>query len=254
MYEERKTKMISKVVAISEVTPNPDNPRTIQKDAFEKLVQSVSSFEKMLELRPIVVDSNMVILGGNMRYEACKAAGIKRIPIIIADDLTDEQKREFIIKDNVSGGEWDWEKLANEWDCELLCDWGLDVPVEFGDEDETYTNKIDKINYEPTGDTPDIKDLYDETKTFELKNEINKSDVTEEEKKFLNAAADRHKVFNYSLIAEYYAHANKNMQELMEKSALIIIDYEQAIELGYVELTKEVAKRHEAEYGSDIDD
>jgi hypothetical protein len=87
----------------------------------------------------------MVILGGNMRYEACKAAGIKRIPIIIADDLTDEQKREFVIKDNVSGGEWDWEKLANEWDCELLESWGLDVELPEIFEDEMKDSEQEKI-------------------------------------------------------------------------------------------------------------
>ena len=82
----------------------------------------------MLNIRPIVVNSDMVILGGNMRYKACKEAGLKEIPIIIADNLTEEQQREFLIKDNVSGGEWDFEMLANEWDSDKLDEWGLDIP------------------------------------------------------------------------------------------------------------------------------
>jgi len=114
-------------VKISEVKLNPNNPRLIKDDKFLKLVQSIKDFPEMLNIRPIVVNKDMIILGGNMRYKACKEAGLKEIPIIIAD-LTEEQQREFLIKDNVSGGEWDWEVLANEWDSEQLEVWGLDVP------------------------------------------------------------------------------------------------------------------------------
>jgi len=115
-------------VKISEVKLNPNNPRLIKDDKFLKLVQSIKDFPEMLNIRPIVVNKDMIILGGNMRYKACKEAGLKEIPIIIAD-LTEEQQREFLIKDNVSGGEWDWEVLANEWDSEQLEAWGLDLPA-----------------------------------------------------------------------------------------------------------------------------
>jgi hypothetical protein len=120
--------MNSKKVKISEVKANPNNPRIIKDDKFAKLVQSIKDFPQMLEIRPIVVNADMVVLGGNMRLRACKEAGLKEVPIILADDLTEEQQREFIIKDNVSGGEWDWEQLANEWDANKLDEWGLDVP------------------------------------------------------------------------------------------------------------------------------
>lgn len=120
--------MNSKKVKISEVKANPNNPRIIKDDKFAKLVQSIKDFPQMLEIRPIVVNSDMVVLGGNMRLRACKEAGLKEVPIILADDLTEEQQREFIIKDNVSGGEWDWSMLVNEWDSEDLDKWGLDVP------------------------------------------------------------------------------------------------------------------------------
>ena len=119
-----------KRVPISQVIPNPTNPRIIKDDKFKKLVKSIEEFPQMLELRPIVVDSNMVVLGGNMRLKACLAAGLKEVPIIVADQLTDEQKGEFIIKDNVGFGEWDWDLLANEWDVEALTDWGLELPFD----------------------------------------------------------------------------------------------------------------------------
>lgn len=113
---------------VSEIKLNPNNPRLIKDDKFTKLVQSIKDFPEMLDIRPIVVNADMVILGGNMRFKACKEAGLKEVPIIVADNLTEEQQREFLIKDNTSGGEWDFEMLANEWDVEQLDAWGLDIP------------------------------------------------------------------------------------------------------------------------------
>lgn len=119
--------MKTEKVKISEVKTNPNNPRLIKDDKFKKLVQSIKDFPQMLEIRPIVVNSDMVVLGGNMRLKACKEAGLKEVYIIKADELTEEQQREFLIKDNVSGGEWDWDMIANEWDVEQITEWGLDV-------------------------------------------------------------------------------------------------------------------------------
>ena len=121
--------MKSQLTKITDVKLNPNNPRLIKDDKFTKLVQSIKDFPEMLDIRPIVVNSDMVILGGNMRFKACKEAGLKEVPIIIADNLTEEQQREFLIKDNTSGGEWDFEMLANEWDNEQLEEWGLDIPT-----------------------------------------------------------------------------------------------------------------------------
>jgi hypothetical protein len=115
-------------VKISEVKANPNNPRTIRDEKFRKLVESIKTFPEMLKLRPIVVNDDMIVLGGNMRLKACKEAGLKMVPIIRAEDLTEDQQREFIIKDNVGFGDWDWEMLANDWDNESLMDWGLDIP------------------------------------------------------------------------------------------------------------------------------
>jgi hypothetical protein len=128
------------IVPITQVVPNTSNPRIIKDDKFKKLVKSIKEFPEMLNLRPIVVDKDMVVLGGNMRLKACQAAGLKEVPIIVADQLTPEQQAEFIIKDNVGFGEWDWDILANEWDAALMTDWGLDIggfdlkASEFGEE------------------------------------------------------------------------------------------------------------------------
>jgi DNA modification methylase len=113
---------------ISDIKLNPNNPRLIKDDKFKKLVQSIKDFPEMLDIRPIVVNKDMIILGGNMRYRACKEAGIKEIPVIITD-LSEDKQREFLIKDNTSGGEWDWNMIANEWDTDELEAWGLDIPV-----------------------------------------------------------------------------------------------------------------------------
>ena len=116
-------------VKISEIKTNPKNPRLIKDDKFKKLVKSIQEFPQMLELRPIVVDENNIVLGGNMRLKACIEVGLKEVFIVKANDLTEQQKDEFIVKDNVGFGEWDWDILANEWDTEKLQDWGLDIPI-----------------------------------------------------------------------------------------------------------------------------
>lgn len=115
-------------VPVSKLRANPKNPRIIKDEKFQKLVQSIKDFPEMLELRPIVVDGEWMVLGGNMRLKACQAAGLKEVPVAIAADLTPDQQREFIIKDNVGFGEWEWDALANEWDADQLTGWGLDLP------------------------------------------------------------------------------------------------------------------------------
>ena len=118
-------------VKLSDIRPNPNNPRVIKDDKFKKLVKSITDFPQMLELRPIVVNDEMIVLGGNMRLKALEHLGIEETYIIKAGDLTDKQEQEFIIKDNVGYGEWDWDQLANEWDVEDLDEWGLDLPLDF---------------------------------------------------------------------------------------------------------------------------
>jgi len=124
-------------VKIADINLNKDNPRQISEAKLESLKKSICDFEKMLSLRPIVVDETNTVLGGNMRLRALQALGYDEIPdewVKQAADLTDEEKRQFIIKDNVGFGEWDWDALGNGWDAGELTDWGLDVPVWAGEE------------------------------------------------------------------------------------------------------------------------
>lgn len=131
--------VVKLIVKLTEVKVNPNNPRLIKDYKFKQLIQSIKDFPEMLNIRPIVVNKDMIILGGNMRYKACKEAGLKEIPIIVAD-LPEDKQREFLIKDNVSGGEWDWDLLANEWNSEELEVWGLDIGGFDLDSDELGTD------------------------------------------------------------------------------------------------------------------
>jgi len=140
---------------ITLIKSNPNNPRVIRDAKFKQLVRSIQEFPEMLALRPIVVNEDMITLGGNMRLRACIEAGLTDVPVVIAKGLTKEQQQEFIIKDNVGFGEWDWDDLANNWDEANLKLWGLDFPifndVEIGDEQDTQV--FVKVSIEATNDT-----------------------------------------------------------------------------------------------------
>ncbi len=162
-------------------TPKPyDNPRVIKDGKFQKLVKSITELPQMLELRPVVVNRDMIVLGGNMRLKACEAAGLTEVPVIFAENLTPEQEREFIIKDNSSFGEWDWDLLANEWNVDQLQEWGMDIggfdlsPDEF---DESFEL--------PDGDKSPFQQMTftmaDEQQTI-IKNAIDDIKKTEEYK------------------------------------------------------------------------
>lgn len=157
--------MKTETVNISKIKNNPNNPRVIKDDKFAKLVKSIKEFPKMLEIRPIVVNDDMIVLGGNMRLKACKEAGLKEVPIIKASDLTEDEQRQFIIKDNISGGEWDWDMLANEWDAEQLDEWGLDVP-----------------KFDDASEQGDIVELEQITTTFNINIKCDSPDELEEMK------------------------------------------------------------------------
>ncbi len=166
-------------VPINTVKANPNNPRIIKDDKFAKLVKSINEFPQMLKLRPIVVNDDMVVLGGNMRLKACKEAGLKEIAIIKASELTEQQQKEFIVKDNVGYGEWDWSDLANNWDSDQLEEWGLDIPG-FSDVEDLGENFS-----LPDGDKAPFQQmtftLADEQAT-QIKNAIDEIKGTEEYK------------------------------------------------------------------------
>jgi site-specific DNA-methyltransferase (adenine-specific) len=125
-----------KLISIKEIKENPNNPRKLNKDKYQKLLKSIQDLPQMLEYRPIVVNSDMVVLGGNMRLKALKELKYKEVPIIIADELSEDQQKEFLIKDNLGYGEWDWDMIANEWDLPMLEDWGMDLPTDFTTQEE----------------------------------------------------------------------------------------------------------------------
>lgn len=141
---------------ITKLKGNPSNPRVLRDDKFAKLKKSIDEFPDMLNKRPIVAvtdkDGKLMVLGGNMRLRACQELGLKEVPVILADDWTEEQRREFIVKDNVGYGEWDWDALANEWDAGQLADWGLDLPADFGA--ETNEGLTDPDEVPETPETP----------------------------------------------------------------------------------------------------
>jgi hypothetical protein len=138
--------MKAEKVAIGEVKLSPYNPRVIKNDKFKKLMKSIMEFPEMLELRPMVVDEDMIVLGGNMRLRACMELGIQEVPVVKAVGLTDEQKKEFVIKDNAAFGEWDWDLLANQWEIQDLSDWGLDIPASYFDEDVEPQFDMDELD------------------------------------------------------------------------------------------------------------
>lgn len=234
---------------VDELIPYENNPRK-NDEAVDKVALSISAFGFKV---PIVIDANNVIVTGHTRLKAAKKLGMKTVPCIMADDLTEEQIKAFRLADNkvAEFSEWDEEKLMKE--LEALGDidmslYGFEFPDDTEDEeDDTYTDKKDIPQYEIQGEQPELSELIDEAKTIELLGEIESSDLSFEEKDFLRKAAQRHLVFNYKKVAEYYAAASPEMQSLMEKSALVIIDYNDAIMNGYTTLSDKIQKLVEAD-------
>jgi hypothetical protein len=183
---------------------------------------------------------------------AARKLGMKEVPVMVAEGWTDAQKRAYVIADNklAMNAGWDDEMLRLE--LAELGDLGFDVELTgFNDKElksildtaaaeGIYSNKIAVPTYEPSNKKPSIADLYDDKKAMDLIFDIKESKLPQAEKDFLMAAASRHIVFNYSKVADFYSHSSKECQELMEKSALVIVDYKQAIENGFVHLTSQI--------------
>lgn len=226
---------------LSDITPYENNPR-INDDAVPAVAESIKAFGWK---QPIVIDSNNVIVAGHTRYKAAEKLGLAKVPCIVADDLTPEQVEAFRLADNktAEAASWDMEKLQKELENIVTIDmslFGFDEDSTFGDDilnDDKYTFAVNIPQYEITGDCPSFDEMMDDEKSNELIEEIKASGVSDEEKHFLIEAAKRHTVFNYRNIAEYYAHAEPEMQRLMEKSALVIIDVNNAIANGFASLS-----------------
>jgi ParB-like chromosome segregation protein Spo0J len=226
-------------VKISAVKSNPNNPRIIKDDKFKKLVTSIKEFPQMLNIRPIVVNDEMIVLGGNMRLKACIEAGLKEVAIIKASELTPEQQNEFIIKDNVGFGEWNWDDLANSWDNEQLTEWGLDLPLgkEVSEED------LFDINipfYTPSIIVPEINELANLDKTNNLNEKINLLNISEDLKEILKNRAAFFTDFNFQKIADYYSSQDPKIKEVFEDLGMVILAPKEALKKGFIELQETV--------------
>lgn len=229
---------------VDELIPYENNPRD-NSDAVEYVANSIKEFGFKV---PIVIDKNNVIVAGHTRLEASKLLGLDTVPCIIADDLTEEQVKAYRLADNKVSefSKWDEDLLLSEIEDIFNIDldrFGFELDIEQEQEEEPispYTAKVNIPQYEPTGERYEISELVDISKCKELLEKIDKSNVSDEEKEFLRISAYRHNVFKYKQIAEYYAQASKEMQELIEDSALVIIDIKDAIAKGYAVLKNSV--------------
>lgn len=233
--------------------------RNVMIHSDAQVAQIAASIEEFGWTNPVLVDEQQEIIAGHGRIAAAERLGINEVPVIVLAGLSDEQKRAYRLADNkipLNAG-WDDELLKLEF-AELL-DSGFDISLtgfsklEIDDllveadstsegDEERYTAKIDSPVYEPSESVPEISELYDEQKTLRLVNDIRSASLPADVEKFLLAAAERHTVFNFNKIADYYSHAPDNIQALFEASALVIVDYQQAIENGFVHMTKRMVE------------
>lgn len=212
-------------IKISKLKSNPSNPRTINKDNFKKLKNSIKEFPEMLKLRPIVVDENYIVLGGNMRLEALRDLSIKEVYCVQEKTLTEEQKNQFIIKDNVGYGDWNFDILANEWEIENLEEWGVNVPSVKNT--ELLSNlKYEPLYYEPK-EFPNIElescvDLEKFNKKLEALDEYN---LTLEQKRVLKLFAYRFIKIDFESVANYYFfNASDEEKKAIERLRLVLTD------------------------------
>ena len=235
---------------LNQLKSNPNNPRLIKDDKFKKLVTSLREFPEMMEKRPMVcvtdTDGKLYPLGGNMRLKALQELKYKEIPdewVMMADEWSEEKRKEFTIKDNVGFGEWDFDMLANEWDAEKLVEWGLDIPM-FDDKDEQQ--KFDDLFnielpfYEPSEDLPSVNDLADVSKTQELNSKIDYLKIDEELKSILKIRASFFTDFNFQKIADFYAQQDNDTKEVFEDLGMVILAPKEALKRGFINLKNEI--------------
>ena len=241
-------------IDIDKIIPYVNNPRN-NEEAIDKVASSIQEFGFKV---PIVIDKDNVVITGHTRLLASKKLGLKEVPVIRADDLTEAQVKAFRIADNKTSEHATWDEELLKIELEQLeemnfnlddlnidySDFGLEIDLEDIEEefesDNVYTKEINIPHYEITGECPLLTDLVKEEKTNSLIGRINNSNIPQGIKDFLIKASYRHLAFNYQNIAEYYAHADKEVQELMEESALVIIDYDNAIRNGYVQIKEAI--------------
>lgn len=226
---------------IKELKPYKKNAKKHSKEQVEQIANSIKEFGFT---QPVIIDKNNCVVAGHGRILGAKKAGLKQVPTVCLEELTEEQIKAYRLVDNkLNESEWDSVLLAQELEeiKDLNMDlFGFDLAEEIEQEESKYSMEINIPHYEVKGEMPDLSELVDKTKTNELLNNIKASNIPEEIKKFLRLGAYRHLKFNYSKIAEFYAHADKETQELMEQSALVIIDFDDALKNGYVQLSNKL--------------
>jgi len=212
-------------VKITEIKTNPDNPRLIKDNKFKKLVQSIKEFPEMLEKRPIVVDENMMILGGNMRFKASQELGLKELYVIKAEGWNDEQKKQFVIKDNTNFGQWDYDLLANEWNIQNLDDWGVSVPTIKNT--ELLSNlKYKSMYYEPKKiDDINLEDCIDLDKYNQKIKALDDYNISDSFKNTLTKFAYRFIKIDFEFVANYYYfQASDEEKKAIERLRLVLTD------------------------------
>lgn len=216
---------------INELTPTLKNPRTISKKDFDVLKRSLKDFPSMLEVREIVIDENNRVLGGHQRIKALQAQGKTKVKVKRVTGWTEEEKDEFIIKDNIANGEWDNDKLANEWDKEKLEEWGLPLKIASSSD---YKELLDVSipYYEPAEVCPDVSELADLSEVEELNDIISSLKLNEGLTAILRARAAFFADFNFQKIADYYYNADEKTQDLMKRLGLVIVIPKEAYERG----------------------
>lgn len=252
---------------VNELKKHKNNARTHSQAQIYQIINSINEFGWT---NPILIDEHDIIIAGHGRLEAAEILELDVVPCITLCGLTDAQKRAYLIADNqlaLNAG-WDIELLQSEIEALKLDDFDIDL-LGFNDEDfkkidddisnlnlsnnnqfddNPYTKNISTLLYEPAGEKPDYVDMYKTDKFNQLLSDISNSNIDAKAKEFLTVAAYRHVQFNYEEIANFYAHSDKKIQELMEDSALVIIDFNKAIENGYLKLNDEVNQFYEEEH------
>jgi ParB-like chromosome segregation protein Spo0J len=257
-----------KQVSVASLVPYARNSRTHSPQQVDKIAASIREFGF---LNPIIIDGENGIVAGHGRVLAAQKLGLAELPCIEAAHLTEAQRRAYVIADNRLALDAGWDNDLLKVELQDLDAAGFDLTLtgfELGEMadifagvdpnaaepeqalSENYSRKIEAPIYEITGDKPAVSQLIDRSKTDKLQSEIAEADLPDDVREFLNYAAERHTVFNFRNIAEFYAHSDAETQDLMERSALVIIDFERAIEEGFVKLTEQVKDIYAAEHGN----
>jgi hypothetical protein len=249
----------NKIMSVEDLIPYALNTRTHSDDQVAQIAASIRAFGFT---NPVLIDEQNNLIAGPGRVMAARKLKMTEVPAVVVTGLDDRKRRALIIADNklaLNAG-WDEDALRIE-----LEDLGADFGALMGfsqdelvallksdtDEDNEYTKKVSAPVYEPTGPKPQLEEMFNDEKTRDLLYGIEGSGLSDEEKRFLTLAAGRHTVFNFEVIANYYAHASKECQDLMEDSALVIIDFEKAIENGYVKMSDKLSEIYLSEYADD---